>query len=87
MKLCHQGLVPITNKVAAVTEFVDNTCGILVGEEDSIGIANAIKKLYYDEELFLKFSENAAKRVRKQSPYEKTILKEVELINNINHDS
>ncbi|MEC0258400.1 glycosyltransferase family protein [Paenibacillus lautus] len=74
------GLVPITNKVAAVPEFVDNDCGMLVEKEDYKGLAESIKKLYFDPELFLKLSENASKRVRRQSGFETTILREINLI-------
>lgn len=74
------GLVPITNNVAAIPEFVDETCGMLVEAEDYIGMANSIKKLYQEPELFQKLSRNAAARVRKQSGIENTIIKEIELI-------
>lgn len=74
------GLVPITNNVAAIPEFVDETCGMLVEAEDYIGLANSIKKLYQEPELFQKLSRNAASRVRQQSGIENTVLKEIELI-------
>jgi len=74
------GLVPVTNRVAAIPEFVDETCGMLADPEDAKGLAAAIKKLYERPDLFKKLSKNAAKRVRHQSSYEQTILKEIELI-------
>lgn len=77
------GLVPVTNKVAAVPEFVDETCGMLVEPEDALGMAKAIKKLYYEPELFLKLSKNASQRVRNQSGYKQTIIKEIDLINKL----
>lgn len=76
------GLVPITNVVSAIPEFVDESCCMLVSEEDYMGMADCIRKLYYDPELFLRLSENAAVRVRNQSGIDKTIVKEVELITN-----
>lgn len=75
------GLVPITNAVAAIPEFVDESCGILVPAEDYKAMADGIEKLYNEPEYFLKLSENAAKRVRKQTAREFTICKEEELIN------
>ncbi|ALS25943.1 family 1 glycosyl transferase [Paenibacillus sp. 32O-W] len=74
------GLVPITNSVAAIPEFVDYNCGMLVDPEDYKGLADSIKKLYYDPDLFLLLSEKAALRVRSQSGIDQTIQKEVSLI-------
>ncbi|MFY0544179.1 glycosyltransferase family protein [Brevibacillus sp. H7] len=75
------GLVPITNNVAAIPEFVDQDCGMLVDEEDYLGLAESIKKLYHEPELFQQLSRNAAERVRRQSGINSTIVKEIELIN------
>ncbi len=77
------GLVPIANAVAAIPEFVDDNCGILVDGEDYMGVANSVIKLYNDPELFEKLSQGAANRVRNQSAFEHTIGKEIELIKNI----
>lgn len=74
------GLVPITNNCSAIPEFVDENCGILIPAESYIEIADAIEKLYNNPDLFLKLSENAAKRVRRQSCKEYTIDKEIDLI-------
>lgn len=74
------GLVPVTNAVAAVPEFVDESCGILAPAEDAQALADGIEKLYYNPELFLRMSANAAARVRRQTSKEYTIQKEVRLI-------
>lgn len=74
------GMVPITNAVAAIPEFVDSTCGILAVEEDAQGLAKGIQQLYDSPELFQQLSENAANRVRRQSSREYTIDKELQLI-------
>jgi len=73
------GLVPITNHVAAIPEFVDRNCGMLVDSEDYKGLAESIKILYHDPELFQRLSQNAAERVRRQSGIDNTIVKEMEL--------
>ena len=78
------GLVPITNRVAAIPEFVDEKTGILADPEDYIGLAEGIKKLYYDKELFKNLSRQAAERVRRQSGLAQTIIKELDLIENKN---
>jgi|FLYL01.1.fsa_nt_gi glycosyltransferase involved in cell wall biosynthesis/spore maturation protein CgeB len=61
------GLVPVTNAVAAVPEFVDETCGILAPPEDHEGLAKGITTLVEDPSLFLEMSRAAADRVRQQS--------------------
>lgn len=74
------GLVPIASNVAAIPEFVDENCGILVPGEEHMPIVEAIKRLYNDPALFERLSENAAKRVRSQTSRPYTIRKELELI-------
>ncbi|WP_164744181.1 glycosyltransferase family protein [Paenibacillus barengoltzii] len=74
------GLVPVTNRVAAIPEFVDDDCGMVVDPEDFSALAESIKTLYHNPELFQQLSSKAAERVRKQSGYESTIRREIELI-------
>lgn len=74
------GLVPITNNVFAVPEFVDNSCGILAPEEDYLELAEGIVRLYNDPKLFREMSQRAAERVREQSSWDKTIGREINLI-------
>lgn len=74
------GLVPVASNVAAVPEFVDDTCGILVPGEDPKAVADGILKLVRDEDLFMTLSENAAKHVRGMSSKQFTIDKETQLI-------
>jgi glycosyltransferase involved in cell wall biosynthesis len=74
------GLVPVTNRVAAVPEFVDERCGMLVEAEDYRGLAEAVAKLYHDRGLFLRLSAGASEQVRRQSGPGETIEKELELL-------
>jgi glycosyltransferase involved in cell wall biosynthesis len=67
------GLVPITNAVAAVPEFV-------AAAEDYKGLAAAIQQLRDDPQRFLAMSDAAAKRVRSQSGFDQTIRRELALI-------
>ena len=76
------GLVPIANNCSAIPEFMDDNCGILIPAESYAEIADAIEKLYNDPDLFLRLSENAAKRVRSQTSKPYTIDKEIALIEN-----
>lgn len=75
------GLVPITSRVAAVPEFVDESCGFLAPEEDYEGLAAAIRTLHDDPVRFLELSKVAAARVRGQAGFEQTISREIGLIN------
>jgi glycosyltransferase involved in cell wall biosynthesis len=78
------GLVPVTNAVAAIPEFVDETCGMLAPQEDAVGLAESIAKLYHSPELFSAMSAAAAARVRRESSSAKTIDLELTLFTN-NH--
>jgi len=74
------GLVPITNAVAAIPEFLDTDCGILVPAEDYMGLSEGILKLYREPELFCQMSLNASQRVRIQSNASMVSAKEISLI-------
>lgn len=74
------GLVPVTNRVSAIPEFVDDTCAMLVEPEDWRGIADSIRRLHADPEMFLALSEAAAARVRTQSGAAQTLDREIALM-------
>jgi spore maturation protein CgeB/glycosyltransferase involved in cell wall biosynthesis len=74
------GLVPVTNAVAAIPEFVDAQCGCLAPDEDHLELARAIEALHADAERFLMLSAAAAQRVRSQSGLDQTIRRELALI-------
>jgi len=72
------GLVPITMRVAAVPEFVDDACGILVDAEDAGQLADAIEALQTDPQRFLQLSQAAAARVRRDSGSDQTVARELD---------
>lgn len=74
------GLVPVTNDAAAVREFVDADCAVLAGLEDVAGLADGLRRLMEDPELFLRMSEAAARRVRAQTSPEHTVEREMALM-------
>lgn len=76
------GLVPVTNAVAAIPEFVDERCGILAPAEDAAAMAVGIGRLVDNPEEFLAMSREAAARVRRQSAASIIIRSEVNLIMN-----
>lgn len=74
------GLVPITNAVAAVPEFVDGSCGILAREENAEDLAAGIAAVYEDPQNFLNMSRAAAARVRAQRSVDMVIDHELLLL-------
>ncbi|MCA1406542.1 glycosyltransferase [Ensifer sp. IC3342] len=75
------GLVPVTSRVAAIPEFVDDACGYMAEAEDADGLACAIEDLWTNPETFLRKSQAAAERVRGQSAKEKIVMAELTVIN------
>ncbi|WKD51445.1 FkbM family methyltransferase [Microbulbifer spongiae] len=61
------GLVPVTNHIAAIPEFVSEEDGMLAPAEDAQALAESIALLVEDANRFERISANAAARVRKQS--------------------
>jgi glycosyltransferase involved in cell wall biosynthesis len=74
------GLVPVTSRVGAIPEFVDDSCGCLAEPEDAAGLAAAIAGLYHSPDLFMALSAAAAGRVRRQSAQDIIIDRELHLI-------
>lgn len=74
------GLVSITTNVAAIPEFVDNTCSMVVEPENPKALADAIDYLYHNPDKFLELSKRGSKRVDELSSFKETILKEINLI-------
>lgn len=74
------GLVPITNAVAAIPEFVDDQCGVLAPSEDHLYMAAALGRIVSDAGLFKAMSKAAADRVRQQSAMDSVINAELGLL-------
>jgi glycosyltransferase involved in cell wall biosynthesis len=74
------GLVPVTNAVAAIPEFVDGQCGIVAPAEDAEALAKGIAMLYEQPLKFSAMSEAASKRVRDQRGAQKVICAELALL-------
>ena len=73
------GLVPVTSRVAAVPEFVDETCGFMAEAEDYQGLADAIEALYHEPDMFTSMSKAASERVRSQSSADHILAAELAL--------
>lgn len=74
------GLVPVTNSIPAVSEFVDGSCAGLAEPDDAAGLADAIRSMIDNPALFLRRSAAAADRVRNQTGHEKIVPQELELL-------
>lgn len=74
------GLVPVTNKVAAIPEFLDDASGVLVEGEDYTGMATRIIELINNPTIFSQISKNTSERVQLQCSFDNTIAKEIELM-------
>jgi glycosyltransferase involved in cell wall biosynthesis len=77
------GLVPVTSRVAAIPEFVDETCAMLTPPDDAHAIAVAIEHLHDHPDHFTTLSAAAAARVRHQAGHEITIPQELALLRGI----
>jgi glycosyltransferase involved in cell wall biosynthesis len=61
------GLVPVTNAIPAVREFVDRECGELAPPEDAGALASGIRRMAEEAALFEARSAAAAAHVRRRS--------------------
>lgn len=74
------GLVPVTNAVCAIPEFVDGSSAVIAGPEDVAGMVRGMIRLFEHPELFQRMSEAAAQRVARQSGPEQTVRREMVLM-------
>jgi len=74
------GLVPLTSRVAALPEFVDNSVGVLAPLNDHETILAGYLNLLEDPEMFREMSAAASKRSISQCGPEHTMASEVTLL-------
>lgn len=77
------GMVTITNPVAAIPEYTDETCSLLPRPDDPRAFANAIRHLFHNPDLMPSYSRNAAERVAEQCGLAATIGRELDLIGSL----
>lgn len=73
------GLVPVTNSVGAIPEFMDDFMDLLADPENFQGIASIIKELYNNPNQFMKLSQNVSKSVLNRE-HKLVVEQELELI-------
>lgn len=59
------GLVPVTSDIPVISEFLSSEEGYIAPSEDAMGLADAIRDLYYHPEVFVAKSQAAAARIRR----------------------
>ncbi|CAA9492813.1 MAG: hypothetical protein AVDCRST_MAG09-230 [uncultured Sphingomonas sp.] len=74
------GLVPVTNAIPAVREFVDGECGELAPPEDAGRLASGIRRMVEDPALFESHSAAAAARIRRQTAAALVVPQELALL-------
>jgi glycosyltransferase involved in cell wall biosynthesis len=74
------GLVPVTNAIPVVREFVDQETAGLAAPDDSLGLADEIWRMVEDPDLYLRRSAAAAERVRRERGHGKIIPMELTLL-------
>ena len=76
------GLVPITNAVGAIPEFLIDFKDLLTPAEDYLGLAKIIKDLYYNPNYFSELSEKVSKSIETRKK-ELIVMNELKIINTI----
>lgn len=71
------GLVPITNGVGAIPEYLSNSEGYVCKEEDYLELANAIIELYNSPKKFEEKSSCSAQRIREQRSHKAMCSQEI----------
>lgn len=75
------GLVPVSNAVAAIPEFVEHgETGLLAGPEDAEGLAACLERLVASPQSFCRMSEQAARRAEEVCGPRATTDREIQLI-------
>lgn len=74
------GLIPVTNSVACVPEFVDQSCAVLGGLDEAKRMADDMRSIMEDPDRFLTLSSNAAERAALQCGQRNTTNVEVALM-------
>jgi glycosyltransferase involved in cell wall biosynthesis/spore maturation protein CgeB len=73
------GLVPVTSDLPVVREFLSEKEGYISAYEDAAGLADAIRDLYHNPDVFLARSKAAAARIRRTVASAIVIPQELEL--------
>lgn len=74
------GNVVVTSKNIGTEEYIDPRIGTYCETENFVEYADLIEKLYYDENLFIKMSDQMHESVKNTCSYENTLEKDIKMI-------
>ncbi|WP_339479673.1 glycosyltransferase family protein [Pseudomonas fluorescens] len=74
------GLVPVTNAVTAIPEFVDDDCGVLAPGDDAEAMAEGIARVVEQPRLFAAMSAAARARIERQTSMMTILSRELDVI-------
>ncbi|MEL1262762.1 glycosyltransferase [Pseudoxanthomonas putridarboris] len=74
------GLVPVTARIGAIPEFVDDESGILCPVDDPNSFAAAIIRLAEEPAMFARLSRGASQRVRNQAGSRQVVSQELQVL-------
>lgn len=74
------GLVPVTNAVTAIPEFVDEDCAILAGEEGVDALVRGMNHVMSHPQDFSRMSRAASERAHRQCGADATVRRELDLM-------
>lgn len=74
------GLIPVTNAVTAIPEFVDDDCGVLAPGDDAQAMADGIARVFEQPELFASMSAAARQRIERQTSMTTIVGREIVVI-------
>jgi glycosyltransferase involved in cell wall biosynthesis len=79
------GLVPVTNAIPPINEFVDDSCAAIAEADNPQALATALACLVCDPEGFVSKSDAAARRIRAARNSERIIPQELSLLHELLH--
>lgn len=73
------GLVPVTTDIPVIREFLNTDEGYLAPYDDSTGLADAIRDMYYSPDIFSEKSRRSAARIRQTIATQIVLPQEIKL--------
>lgn len=80
------GLIPVSTSLPVICEFINPIYKTLAPEEDYIALGNIIEYFYEHPNQFLQISKKVSDDICNKCGYQNTVLRELNLINNLLRD-
>ena len=81
------GMPVVSTKTGGIPELLKGKAGLLVPPQNSFSLAEAIEKLIRDQELCLKISQRARKRIEENFHVRKTVSQLIEILNELQQNT